>query len=124
MAEAFVYAAAALVALWGVAHLVPTRVVVAGFGGISDANRRILEMEWIAEGLTMLFVAVLVVGVTLDGGAGNHVAVIVYRMAAGALTAIAVLTAVTGARTSVRWFKACPLLLSVVVALLLAGSVA
>jgi hypothetical protein len=37
---------------WGVAHIVPTRVVAAGFEPISPDNRRILIMEWIAEGIT------------------------------------------------------------------------
>jgi hypothetical protein len=36
------YAAAALVGLWGVAHAVPTRQVVRGFGPISRDNRRVL----------------------------------------------------------------------------------
>jgi hypothetical protein len=56
-AEALVYAAAILVSLWGVAHLVPTRSVVAGFGSISLDSRRVLTMEWMAEGLTMLLSA-------------------------------------------------------------------
>jgi hypothetical protein len=43
-------------------------------------------------------------------------------MAAGLLVGIAVLTALTGARTPVGWFKACPLVMATVVALLLVGS--
>lgn len=123
MADSLGYAASFIVGIWGVAHLIPTRVVVAGFGEISTENRRVLTMEWGAEGLTMLFVAVLVAAVTLRAGAGDPVVVLVYRTAAGLLAAIAALTAVTGARTPVRWFKACPLVLAAVVALLLVGSV-
>jgi len=40
----------ATAAAWGVAHLVPTRKVAAGFGPISEDNRHIITMEWIAEG--------------------------------------------------------------------------
>lgn len=120
--EILVYAAAAVVAFWGVSHLVPTRAVVAGFEPISSDNRRVLTMEWVAEGVTMLFVAALVAAVTLSVGAGDAAAVLVDRLAAGLLAAIAILTALTGARTPVVWFKACPLVLSSAAVLLLAGS--
>lgn len=121
-AEVLIYAGALIVSLWGVAHLIPTGSVVAGFGGISLDNRRVVVMEWVAEGLTMLFVGALVTAVTLSAGADDSVAVLVYRMAAGLLAGIAVLTAFTGARTPVGWFKACPLVLASVIALMLIGS--
>ena len=43
------YAGAALPLIWGVAHLFPTKNVVAGFGDISLDNKRIITMEWINE---------------------------------------------------------------------------
>ena len=121
-AEILVYAAAGLVAVWGIAHLVPTRAVVAGFGSISLDNRRVLTMEWVAEGVTMLFAGALVAAVTLSAGADDSAAVLVYRLTAALLAAVAVLTALTGARTPVAWFKACPVVMAAVVALLLVGS--
>ena len=87
-AEVLLYVAASAVALWGVAHLVATRSVVAGFGAISRDNRRVLTMEWLAEGMTMLFVAALVAAVTLSAGADDSVALLVYRLAAGLLSLI------------------------------------
>jgi hypothetical protein len=60
--------------------------------------------------------------VTLSVGADDRAAVLVYRLAAGLLAAIAILTILTGARTPVGWFKACPLVLASAVALLLVGS--
>ncbi|MFB0515085.1 MAG: hypothetical protein ACETWG_00590 [Candidatus Neomarinimicrobiota bacterium] len=42
----------AIIIVWGIAHLVPTRNIVAGFGDLSPDNTRIITMEWIAEGLT------------------------------------------------------------------------
>lgn len=122
-AEILVYAAAGVAAIWGISHLVPTRSVMAGFGPISSDNRRVLTMEWVAEGLTLVFVGALVAAVTLSVGADDPAAVLVDRLAAGLLGAIAILTALTGARTPVGWFKACPLVLGGAVALLLAGSV-
>lgn len=120
--KALLLVASLVVAAWGVAHLVPTRSVVASFGTISVDNRRVLTMEWVAEGLTMLFVGVLVAAVTLIDGGNDAVAVLVDRLAAGLLAGIAVLTAVTGARTAVIWFRACPYVLAVCIALLLLGS--
>jgi len=45
-----------------------------------------------------------------------------YRIAAGLLVALAVLTALTGARTKVIWFKVCPVLLASSAVLLVAAS--
>jgi hypothetical protein len=50
LANALLYAASLVVAAWGVAHLVPTRSVIAGFGAISVDNRRVLRMEWLLVG--------------------------------------------------------------------------
>lgn len=46
-----------------------------------------------------------------------------YRAVAGLPIALAVLTAFTGARTAVIWFKVCPILLNSSAALLLVASV-
>ncbi len=46
----------------------------------------------------------------------------VYRIVAGFLVTIAVLMGVTGARTSVFWFKICPVLLTSSAALLIVAS--
>jgi hypothetical protein len=121
-AEALIYVGAIIVSVWGAAHLIPTRSVVVGFGSISLENRRVLTMEWVAEGLTMLFIGALVAAVTLSAGADDAVAVLVYRMVAALLFGIGVLTALTGARTPVGWSKACPLVMATVAALLLVGS--
>jgi hypothetical protein len=39
------YVAAALIGVWGVAHAVPTKRVVAGFAPITVNNRRVLIQE-------------------------------------------------------------------------------
>ena len=119
--QVFLYGAALLVSVWGVAHLVPTRSVVASFGAISSDNRLVLTMEWVAEAVTMLFVGVLVAAVTLIDSE-DGVALAVYLLSATALGAIAVLTALTGARTPVVWFKACPLVMATCIVLILLGS--
>ena len=121
MATALAYLAAAIVALWGLAHAIPTRQVLLGFRPITEDNRRVVLQEWLAEAFTMWGLAALVITVTVVGGA-NSTAHWVYRIAAGILVAIAVLTSLTGARTPVVWFKICPVLQVASAALLVAAS--
>jgi hypothetical protein len=45
-ANFLLYLAAFLPTVWGVAHLLPTKNVVKGFGDISLDNQRVITMEW------------------------------------------------------------------------------
>ena len=119
--QVLAYIAAALIAVWGIAHAVPTKRVVAGFAPITADNRRILTQEWLAESLTMWGMAALVVAVTATA-ADMQITATVYRVVAGLLVTLAVLTAFTGARTPVVWFKVCPALLATSAALLVVAS--
>jgi hypothetical protein len=67
-------------------------------------------------------VTAVIVVATAFGRPGSDVTVWVYRAAAGLLAALALLTAMTGARTRVIWFKVCPILLGSSAALLLVAS--
>lgn len=120
MSDTLAFTGAGLVFLWGVAHVIPTRQVVAGFGEIGRANRLVLAQEWVGEAFAMWLVAGLVVAVALAGTEGT--AHLVYRVCAGFLLVLAAWTAATGARTAVIWFKVCPVLLTTAAALLLAAS--
>ena len=122
MAALLAYLAGAIVAVWGVAHAVPTRQVLAGFAPISTDNQRIVAQEWLAEAFTMWGIAALVIVVTALGGTDTGARAWVYRVAAGLLVALGTLTALTGARTPVVWFKICPLLLGGSAVLLVAAS--
>ncbi len=94
--------------LWGLAHILPIRAVVAGFGPLSPDNHRIIQMEWVAEGLTLMFLGLLP-GLTLAmHGPTDPVAVLVFRASAGMLIVMAVWTALTGARTANVPIKVCP----------------
>ena len=83
--------------------------MVARFGPIASDNRRVLRQEWLAEAFTMWGTAAIVIAATTAGGADARTWV--YRAAAGLLVALATLTALTGARTAVVWFKICPVVL-------------
>ena len=122
MATILASTAAALVFLWGVAHAVPTGRVLAGFMPITQDNRRIVLQEWLAEAFTMWGTAAVIVTVIVVGGAHAASSQWAFRVAAVLLMALATLTALTGARTSVIWFKICPVLLTGSAALLAAAS--
>jgi hypothetical protein len=122
MASILVYVSATLVALWGVAHAIPTRQVIAGFEPITADNRRVILQEWLAEAFTMWGVAALLIVAAAIGGVHAEVTLWVFRVAAALLVARAALTTLTGARTPVIWFKICPVLLTASAILLVVAS--
>ncbi|MGA7833639.1 MAG: hypothetical protein WCA31_00345 [Acidimicrobiales bacterium] len=122
MSSVLAYVAAGVVALWGVAHVLPTARVVRGFNDTSHDNRLVITQEWIAEAMTMWFIAALIVTATALGGSHQALTDWVDRISAIMLLAVAGLTALTGARTTVIFFKICPVLLSFTAALLIAAS--
>ncbi len=54
--QVLLYLGSAFISFWGIAHLFPTRSVVSGFGEISVDNKRIITMEWIIEGVALIFI--------------------------------------------------------------------
>jgi hypothetical protein len=122
MGAVLAYVAAGVVGLWGVAHVLATARVVRGFSDTSRDNRLVITQEWIAEGMTTWFIAAVVVLAPALGGPHHAFADWVYRASAIMLVALAALTAVTGARTAVIFFKVCRVLLGTTAALLLAAS--
>ncbi len=124
MAAILGYIAGAVVAGWGVAHAVPTRQVLAGFEPVTTDNRWIIAQEWLAEAFTMWgLAAVVIVATATARGPDSGLLAWIYRVTAGLLIALATLTALTGARTPVVWFKICPVLLAGSAALLLVASI-
>lgn len=117
---ALAYSGAALIAAWGVAHAAPTRRVIAGFDPITVDNRRVITQEWIAEAVAMWAAAAVVV-VATAADANSGVASWVCGVVVVMLLSLAGLTAVTGARTHVIWFRLCPVLLTSSAALLIAA---
>ena len=121
--DVILYVGSALITVWGIAHIVPTKSVVNGFGAISQENKRIITMEWIAEGLTLCFIGLLVLFVTIFKESQNQVSNIVYWASAAMLLVMAVLTSLTGARTSIVPIKICPAVKIVVAILFVLGSI-
>ncbi len=122
MSAVLAYIAAGIIGLWGVAHVLPTARVVHGFQDTSADNRLVITQEWIAEAMTMWFIAAIVAITTGVGSSQHSMTHWIYRASAAMLLSVATLTAVTGARTAVIFFKICPVLLAVSAALLLTAS--
>ncbi len=116
------FAAAAAVGVWGVAHVIPTRQVLRGFDPITTDNRRIILQEWVAEAFAMWGLSAVLIVTNVVGGSNTESSVWIYRTVAALLVALAVLTASTGARTPVVWFKICPVLLTASALLLVSAS--
>ncbi|UCD38290.1 MAG: hypothetical protein JSW54_02070 [Fidelibacterota bacterium] len=123
LSDILLYLGSTIIVIWGTAHIAATRPVITGFGDISLDNRRIITMEWIAEGLTFIFIGMLVASVTFWGWSENHIAILVYHLSAGLLVVMAVLSQMTGARTSVLPMQLCPYVKTVVAILFFLGTV-
>ena len=116
------YLGAAILFAWGVAHIIPTRNVVAGFGPLSEDNRINITMEWVAEGLALAFVGLLVALVTMVGRANDPVGRIVVWAVVGFCGIMGAWTFIVGRRSSVLPIRLCPLVLAVAAALLSLGN--
>ena len=116
------YIGSVLIFLWGVAHIIPTKSVVQNFGEISRDNKRIITMEWIAEGLMLVFIGMLVFFVTVLGENKSVTAIFVFLVSAVTLFILALVSFFTGARTSITPMKLCPYIKILCGVLILIGS--
>ncbi len=116
------YLGGAIVLAWGIAHIAPTSAVVKSFGPLSSDSRRIITMEWVAEGLALAFLGVLVIVIAFASGTGDATALLVYRLSAGALLVFALWTLIAGFRTSVLPIRLCPAVLTAAAILIVIGS--
>ena len=104
------YISSAMTALWGIAHLLATRGVVANFGDITTDSRRIITMEWIVEGVALISTAAFV-AVAAVIQPESDVSSAVFGVAIWTLIALAVVSLFTGFRVSFLPFRLCPLVL-------------
>lgn len=108
--------------IWGIAHLIPTKSVVKDFGDISLDNRRIIQMEWINEGFTLIFLGGLVFVTLIFGGEMSLMHKLVYISPAFLFFAMAILSLFTGAKINFLPFKLCPVIFSFSAVLILLGT--
>ena len=121
--EIIIYIGSGIITLWGIAHIAPTKSVVEDFGSISKDKKRIIIMEWVAEGLTLCYIGALGMLITILGESQHQISIIVYRASAVMLIIMAGWTLFTGAKTSIVPIKICPIIKTVVAILFLLGSI-
>ncbi|UCG56381.1 MAG: hypothetical protein JSU70_16150 [Phycisphaerales bacterium] len=107
--QVLLYLGSVLTIFWGTAHLFPTRSVVKGFGDISLDNRRIITMEWIIEGVSLIFIGVVVSGVTYIDYT-SAVSKAVYLISFAMLNTLSVISLFTGFKVSFLPYKLCPVI--------------
>ena len=116
------YLGAFLPFFWGIAHLFPTKSTVSGFGDISLDNRRIITMEWIVEGVSLIFVGIVVAVVTYLDRAST-ISTAIYWIAFVMLNTLSIVSLFTGFKVSFLPFKLCPVIFSTSSLLILLGSI-
>ena len=120
MKKILIYISGILTLLWGVAHLFPTAGVVRDFGDISSDNKLIITMEWIVEGLSLIFLGVLAIVITKTD-TESKLAKNVYILIVGMLFSLAVLSLFTGFRVNFLPFRLCPIIFSISAILIIIG---
>ncbi len=116
------YLGAALTAVWGIAHLFPTTSVVKGFGAINTDNQHIITMEWIVEGVSLIFIGVLIAAITFIDPE-TKVSIAVFMISAIGLFVLATVSLFTGFKVNFLPFKLCPFIFSASALLILIGGV-
>ena len=118
--QILIYVGSLLILIWGIAHLFPTKSVVDGFGSISEDNRNIILMEWIVEGVALVFAAVLVAAVTTIDPA-DKISIVTYIVTAIFLAIMALISLFTGFRVNFAPFKLCPVVFAASAILITVG---
>ena len=118
--QVLIYAGSAFVLFWGIAHLFPTRSVVAGFGDISADNKRIITMEWMIEGIALIFIGSLNAIVTAIDHAGSATLAI-YLGSGVMLIVLAIVSFFTGFKIRFLPFRLCPVIFLTSAGLIIIG---
>ena len=120
--QVLLYLGALFTALWGITHLFATKGAVTGFGDISLDNKRIITMEWIVEGISLIFIGALVATVTAVAS-DNDVSLAVYWLCFGVLNVLSLVSLFTGFKVNFLPYKLCPVIFSGSSILILLGAV-
>jgi len=119
--QIYLYLGSVFTLIWGIAHLFPTRAVVNNFGGITGDNRQIITMEWIIEGVFLIFLGVLVAGVTYIDHS-SLVSRYIYLSSGVVLIVLAVISLFTGFKVNFLPYRLCPFIFSLSAILIFIGA--
>lgn len=123
LSELLLYFGALLLTVWGAAHLFPTKNVVSDFGDISEDNKNIIAMEWIIEGVSLIFIGLLISLVTWVDSS-SPVSIAVYGLTVVALFVLAAVSFFTGFKVNFLPFRMCPFVLTLSALLVAMGGIA
>ena len=118
--QVLLYSGSAFISLWGIAHLFPTKSVVSGFGEISADNKRIITMEWIIEGIALIFIGSIVAIVTAIDHT-NSISLAIYLSSVVVLIVLAIVSFFTGFKIRFLPFKLCPVIFFTSAGLIILG---
>lgn len=119
--QVLLYLGAVFTFVWGVAHMLPTKSVVEGFAEISQDNKRIITMEWIIEGVCLIFIGLLVAAVTLIDQS-NMISRMIYWICFAELNVLSIVSLFTGFKVGFLPFKLCPFIFTGSSVLILLGN--
>ena len=120
--QVLLYSGSAFIAFWGIAHLFPTKSVVSGFGEISVDNKRIITMEWIVEGIALIFIGSINATITAIDYTSS-ISLAIYLSSVVALLVLAFVSFLTGFKISFLPFKLCPVIFITSAVLIIFGIV-
>lgn len=116
------YAGSILLIIWSIIHLVPTRAVLREFGPLDSDNSRQVIMGWLVEGLTLMFVGVMVLLLLIFKEPDNGATFMVMRIVSAYLLVLAFVSYLVGNRTNLLPLRASPLMKCAVAAMYLSAS--
>lgn len=119
--QVLLYAGSGLILFWKAAHFFPTKSIVMGFGGISSDNKRIITMEWIIEGVSLIFIGAIIIAATFIDHT-NVVSKAIYWLCFIVLNVLSVVSLMTGFKVSFLPFKLCPVIFTTASILILLGN--
>lgn len=120
MNSILLYLSAGLLAIWGIAHLIPTKSVVKNFGEISPDNKKIITMEWIIEGATLIFLGAIISLVTIIDP-NSTLSLGTYLLTALMLNVLSIISLNTGFQVNFLPFKLCPVIFTGASILIIVG---
>ncbi|MBP7547278.1 MAG: hypothetical protein KA754_04955 [Corallincola sp.] len=122
MNQTLAYLGSFLLIIWSIIHLVPTRAVLREFGPLDSDNSRQVIMGWLVEGLTLMFVGVMVLLLLIFKEPDNGATFMVIRIVSAYLLILAFVSYLVGNRTNLLPLKASPLMKCAVAAMYLSAA--
>lgn len=123
MNAALAYLGSTLLVIWSIVHLLPTRAVVREFGQMDSDNVRQVIIGWVTEGLTLMFIGVMVLLLLIFKESDNGTTQMVMQITSGYLLVLAFVSYVVGNRTNLLPLSASPLIKCAVAAMYLSAAI-